>query len=145
MKIIIAGAGQAGVGLAKYLRAENNEIVLIDSDEECLANLSEQLDIQTITGSSAYPATLEKAGAENADVLLAVTGSDETNIVACGVARSVFNVPTRIARIGSSEYLSAKYKSFFSFGCLFIRFGQFGGRTAENGGFKVSARVDFGW
>ena len=112
MKIIIAGAGQAGVGLAKYLRAENNEIVLIDSDEECLANLSEQLDIQTITGSSAYPATLEKAGAENADVLLAVTGSDETNIVACGVARSVFNVPTRIARIGSSEYLSAKYKSF---------------------------------
>lgn len=112
MKIIIAGAGQVGVGLAKYLRAENNEIVLVDSDCERLGNLSEQLDIQTIEGSAAYPVVLEKAGAEHADVFLAVTGSDETNIVSCGVARSVFNVPTRIARIMSSEYLSQKYKSF---------------------------------
>ena len=105
MKIIIAGAGQVGVGLAKYLRAENNEIVLVDSDCERLGNLSEQLDIQTIEGSAAYPAILEKAGAEHADVFLAVTGSDETNIVSCGVARSVFNIPTRIARIMASEYL----------------------------------------
>lgn len=112
MKIIIAGAGQVGVGLAKYLRAENNEIVLVDSDCERLGNLSEQLDIQTIEGSAAYPAILEKAGAEHADVFLAVTGSDETNIVSCGVARSVFNIPTRIARIMASEYLSQKYKSF---------------------------------
>ncbi len=112
MKIIIAGAGQVGVGLAKYLRAENNEIVLVDSDCEKLGNLSEQLDIQTIEGSAAYPAVLEKAGASHADVFLAVTGSDETNIVSCGVARSVFNIPTRIARILSSEYLSQKYKSF---------------------------------
>lgn len=112
MKIIIAGAGQVGVGLAKYLRAENNEIVLVDSDCERLGNLSEQLDIQTIEGSAAYPAILEKAGAEHADVFLAVTGSDETNIVSCGVARSVFNIPTRVARIMASEYLSQKYKSF---------------------------------
>ncbi len=112
MKIIIAGAGQVGVGLAKYLRAENNEIVLVDSDCDKLGNLSEQLDIQTIEGSAAYPAVLEKAGASHADVFLAVTGSDETNIVSCGVARSVFNIPTRIARILASEYLSQKYKSF---------------------------------
>ena len=112
MKIIIAGAGQVGVGLAKYLRAENNEIVLIDTDIEQLGNLSEQLDIQTIEGHSSYPAILEKAGASQADVFLAVTGSDETNIVACGVARSVFNIPTRIARIGATEYLSPKYKAF---------------------------------
>lgn len=112
MKIIIAGAGQVGVGLAKYLRAENNDIVLVDSDCERLGNLSEQLDIQTIEGSAAYPAVLEKAGAEQADIFLAVTGSDETNIVSCGVARSVFNIPKRVARIVSAEYLSSKYKSF---------------------------------
>ncbi len=112
MRIIIAGAGQVGVGLAKYLRAENHDIVLIDTDIDQLGNLSEQLDIQTIEGSSAYPAVLEKAGADHADIFLAVTGSDETNIVACGVARSVFNLPQRIARISSSEYLSNKYKSF---------------------------------
>lgn len=112
MKIIIAGAGQVGVGLAKYLRAENHDIVLIDNDVDRLGNLSEQLDIQTIEGSSAYPAVLEKAGADHADLFLAVTGSDETNIVACGVARSVFNLPQRIARISANEYLSSKYKSF---------------------------------
>ncbi len=112
MKIIIAGAGQIGVSLAKYLRAENNDIVLIDKDKENLGNLSEQLDIQTIEGSSAYPAILEKAGADHADIFLAVTGSDETNIVACGVARSVFNIQKRIARISSTEYLSQRYKSF---------------------------------
>mgnify|MGYP003297250865 FL=1 len=112
MKIIIAGAGQVGVGLAKYLRAENHDIILIDNNVNRLGNLSELLDIQTIEGSSSYPAVLEKAGAGSADIFLAVTGSDETNIVACGVARSVFNVPTRIARIAAPEYLSVKYKSF---------------------------------
>ncbi|MBR4932743.1 MAG: Trk system potassium transporter TrkA [Alphaproteobacteria bacterium] len=112
MKIIIAGAGQVGVGLAKYLRAENHDIILIDNNVNRLGNLSELLDIQTIEGSSSYPAVLEKAGADSADIFLAVTGSDETNIVACGVARSVFNVPTRIARIAAPEYLSVKYKSF---------------------------------
>lgn len=112
MKIIIAGAGQIGVALAKYLREENHDIVLVDKSAERLGNLSEQLDIQTIEGSSAYPAVLEQAGAEHADVFLAVTGNDETNIVSCGVAKSVFNVQKRIARISSSEYLAAKYKSF---------------------------------
>lgn len=112
MKIIIAGAGQVGVALARYLREENHDIVLIDKDEEKLKNLSEQLDIQTIVGSSAYPAVLENAGAEHADIFLAVTGDDETNIVSCGVAKSVFSIQKRIARISSGEYLAAKYKSF---------------------------------
>ncbi len=112
MKIIIAGAGQIGIALARYLRAENNDIVLIDSDVEKLGNLSEQLDIQTVEGSAAYPAVLDKAGGKDADIFIAVTGTDETNIVACGVAKSVFNIQTRIARISSSEYLSVKYKQF---------------------------------
>ena len=112
MKIVIAGAGQIGVALAKYLREENHDIVLVDKDVNRLGNLSEQLDIQTIEGSSAYPAILEKAGAAHADVFLAVTGSDETNIVSCGVAKSVFNIQKRIARISSNEYMAPKYKSF---------------------------------
>lgn len=112
MKIIIAGAGGVGIALARYLREENHDIVLIDKCEEKLKNLSEQLDIQTIVGSSAYPAVLEHAGAEHADIFLAVTGDDETNIVSCGVAKSVFNIQKRIARISSGEYLALKYKSF---------------------------------
>ena len=112
MKIIIAGAGQVGIALAKYLRDENHDIVLIDKDADTLGNLSEQLDIQTVCGSSSYPAILEQAGGMHADVFLAVTGNDETNIVACGVAKSVFNIQKRIARISSSEFLLPKYRSF---------------------------------
>lgn len=112
MKIIIAGAGQVGVSLAKYLREENHDIVLIDESAERLGNLSEQLDIQTIQGSASYPSVLDKAGAEHADVFLAVTGNDEVNIVSCGVAKFVFNIQKRIARISSGEYLLSKYKPF---------------------------------
>lgn len=112
MKVIIAGAGEVGVALARYLRAEQDDIVLIDKDADRLGSLSEQLDIQTIVGSASYPAVLERAGADHADVFLAVTGNDETNIVSCGVANSIFHIPKRIARISSSEYLSARYKAF---------------------------------
>ena len=112
MRIIIAGAGQVGVGLAKYLRAENHDIVLIDNNIAQLGNLSEQLDIQTIEGSSSLPSVLEKAGAAQADIFLAVTGNDETNIVACGVADKVFRIPQRIVRISAHEYLGQKYKEY---------------------------------
>ncbi|MBR6730732.1 MAG: Trk system potassium transporter TrkA [Alphaproteobacteria bacterium] len=112
MRIIIAGAGQVGVGLAKYLRAENHDIVLIDNNIDHLGNLSEQLDIQTIEGSSALPSVLEKAGAAQADIFLAVTGNDETNIVACGVADAIYRIPQRIVRISAHEYLVKKYKDY---------------------------------
>jgi trk system potassium uptake protein TrkA len=112
MKVIIAGAGEIGIALARYLRAENDDIVLIDNNAENLKGLSEQLDIQTIEGCASYPAVLERAGAEHADVFLAVTGNDETNIVSCSVASSLFKIPKRIARISSSDYTSSKYKSF---------------------------------
>lgn len=112
MKVVIAGAGQVGVTLAKYLREENHDIILIDTNPERLGNLSEQLDIQTIVGSASHPSVLDKAGTGTADIFLAVTGSDEINIVACGLAQSIFNVTKRVARISSSEYLSAKYKPY---------------------------------
>lgn len=112
MKVIIAGAGAIGVALARYLRAENDEIVLIDKDADALGNLSEQLDIQTIQGCASYPGVLERAGAAHADVFLAVTGNDESNIVSCSVAGSVFHIPKRIARISSTEYSAVKYQAF---------------------------------
>lgn len=112
MKIIIAGGGEVGISLARYLRAENNEIVIIDRAGEKLNAVAEQLDIQVIDGSSARPSTLERAGADHADVFLAVTGNDETNIVSCGLAKTIFNIPQRIARISSAEYMSGKYRSF---------------------------------
>lgn len=112
MKVIIAGAGEVGVALAKYLRAEDNEIVLIDKDADMLGSLSEQLDIQTVVGSSSSPSILDKAGADHADVFLAVTGNDETNIVSCGIANSLFHISKRVARISSPDYLSSKYKAF---------------------------------
>ena len=112
MKIVIAGAGEVGISLARYLRAENNEIVLIDVDSEHLGNLSEQLDIQTVEGCASYPSVLERAGADHADVFLAVTGNDETNIVSCSVASSVFHIPNRIARISTPEYMAPRHKAF---------------------------------
>ncbi len=112
MRIIIAGAGQVGIGLAKYLRAEGHDIVLIDNKLDKLGSLSEQLDIQTIEGSSSHPSVLDRAGAAQADVLLAVTGDDETNIVACGIADSIFHIPRRIVRISAHEFLSNKYKEY---------------------------------
>ena len=112
MKVIIAGAGEIGVALARYLRAEEDEIVLIDSNPERLGTLSEQLDIQTVVGRASYPEVLEQAGADDADVFLAVTGDDEANIVSCSVAESVFHISKRIARISAPEYRSPKYQSF---------------------------------
>lgn len=112
MRIIIAGAGAVGLSLARYLRAEENEIVLIDENAANLGNLSEQLDIQTIQGSASHPAILKRAGADHADIFLAMTGNDEANIVSCSVAKFVFNIPKRIARITSIEYLAAAYRSF---------------------------------
>ncbi len=112
MKIIIAGAGQIGVALAKYLRAENNDITLIDQNPAKLGSLNEQLDIQTIEGNASFPGVLEKAGADHADVFLGVTSSDEMNIVSCAAAQTLFHVPKRIARLSAPEYLTPTYKEF---------------------------------
>ena len=112
MKAMIAGAGQVGIALAKYLRTENHDVVLIDSDKLTLGHLAEQLDIQTVVGSASSPAVLERAGADNVDVFLAVTGSDETNILACSLAKSMFHIAKRIARLNSAEYLIPKYADF---------------------------------
>jgi trk system potassium uptake protein TrkA len=112
MKILILGAGQVGSSLAENLASEANDITIVDSNEQTLQQLQDRLDIRTVIGQASHPDILRSAGAEDADMLVAVTDSDETNMVACQVAWTVFHTPTKIARIRSIEYL--RYNELFS-------------------------------
>ena len=105
MKIIIIGAGQVGGTLAENLAGEKNEITIIDSDQQTLSNLQDRLDLQVVCGIGSHPDILKKAGAEDADMLIAVTNSDESNMMACQVAHSLFKTPTKIARVRSEQYI----------------------------------------
>ncbi|WP_111498422.1 MULTISPECIES: Trk system potassium transporter TrkA [Marinobacter] len=108
MKIIILGAGQVGGTLAENLANEANDITVIDSDSSRLRELQDRLDIRTVQGRGSYPSVLRQAGAEDADMLIAVTNSDETNMVACQVAYSLFKTPTKISRVRANAYLARK-------------------------------------
>lgn len=105
MKIIILGAGQVGGTLAAHLAGEQNDITVVDTDIDRLQELQDRLDIGTTNGPASHPATLRRAGAEDADMLIAVTNSDEINMAACQVAWTLFKVPTKIARIRATAYL----------------------------------------
>ena len=105
MKIIILGAGQVGGTLAEHLADENNDITLVDTDSERLSELQDRLDIGIVSGAASHPAVLRRAGADDADMLIAVTNSDEINMTACQIAYALFRTPTKIARIRSSAYL----------------------------------------
>lgn len=106
MKIIILGAGQVGGTLAEHLAGEANDITVVDTDAERLRNLGDRLDIRTVQGRGSFPTVLRQAGADDADMLVAVTNSDETNMVACQVAYTLFHTPTKIARVRESAYLT---------------------------------------
>src|SRR3989338_10054808 len=108
MKIIVLGAGQVGRSLAESLVAENHDIVVVDTKRASLDILQNRFDLQTVCGRCSYPDVLRDAGAESADILLAVTDSDESNMVACQVAYSLFQIPTKIARIRSQHYFIRK-------------------------------------
>lgn len=105
MNIVILGAGQVGQTVAESLGNEANDITLVDQRPEVLKDIQDRFDIRTIIGHAAYPEVLERAGMEDADLVLAITNSDETNMVACQTARFVFNTPKCLARIRSPEYL----------------------------------------
>jgi trk system potassium uptake protein TrkA len=106
MKIIILGAGQVGSSVAENLASEANDITVVDADPARLEALRDHLDIRTVLGRGSHPDVLARAGAEDADMVLAVTNSDETNMIACQVAYTVFHTPTKIARVRAVEYLS---------------------------------------
>ncbi|WP_192459473.1 Trk system potassium transporter TrkA [Musicola keenii] len=105
MKIIILGAGQVGGTLAENLSGENNDITVVDTNTARLRQLQDKFDLRVVTGYASHPRILREAGAEDADMLIAVTNSDETNMIACQIAYSLFNTPNRIARIRSAEYI----------------------------------------
>ncbi len=106
MKIIILGAGQVGSSLAYNLASEANEITIVDQNPTLLHHLQEHLDLRTVIGHAAHPYILLQAGAEDADMLIAVTNSDETNMVACQIAHTLFHTPTKIARVREPDYLN---------------------------------------
>ena len=108
MHIVILGAGQVGASVAESLVSENNDITVVDSDHERLAHLQDRLDLQTVVGNAAHPSVLANAGLRDADLLIAVTQSDQTNLVACKVAHSIFNVPARIARLRARDFLDSE-------------------------------------
>ena len=105
MKVIILGAGQVGASVAEGLVSEENDITVVDSDGARLMRLQDKLDLRAVVGNAATPSVLRQAGAEDADMIIAVTQSDQTNLVACKLAQSVFNVPTRIARLRARDFL----------------------------------------
>lgn len=106
MKIIILGAGQVGGTLAQNLASEANDITVVDTDSERLRNLQDRLDIRTVVGKASYPYILRQAGGEDADMLIAVTSSDEVNMIACQIAYTLFRTPTKIARIRATAYIT---------------------------------------
>ncbi|MFK7995687.1 MAG: Trk system potassium transporter TrkA [Granulosicoccus sp.] len=108
MKIIVLGAGQVGQSVARSLAAEQNDLVVVDTDIDALKHLEEVEELQTVVGYASHPEVLKEAGAEDADMIIAATDSDETNIVAVQIAYSLYRTPQKIARIRSAEYAREK-------------------------------------
>lgn len=104
MKIVILGAGQVGASVAENLVSEDNDITVVDVDVPRLAALQDRFDLRTVYGNAASPTVLRDAGAQDADLLLAVTQSDQTNLCACRIAKTVFNIPRRVARLRASDF-----------------------------------------
>ncbi|UJS25323.1 Trk system potassium transporter TrkA [Thiothrix winogradskyi] len=105
MKILILGAGQVGHSVAASLVNEDNDVTIVDTNATALRDLREKLDVRVEVGQASYPRVLERAGIEDADMIVAVTNSDEINMVACQIAHTLYHTPTKIARIRSSHYL----------------------------------------
>ncbi len=122
MKVIICGAGQVGIGIAERLAAEGNDVSIIDINPELVQRANDALEVRATVGNGAHPDVLERAGARDADMLIAVTLSDEVNMVACQVAHTLFDVPTKIARIRAQTYFDKEKASLFSRKSLAIDF-----------------------
>jgi len=114
VKIIILGAGQVGGSLAENLVGEDSDITIVDSDRAALAELKDKLDLRAVHGHAAHPQVLLDAGADDADLVIAVTNSDEINMAACQVAYTLYKVPTKIARIRNEDYLRVANQLFHS-------------------------------
>ena len=113
MKVIICGAGQVGWQIARHLASEKNDVTIVDSDEDLVNRATDTLDVKGVSGFASYPNVLKNAGAEDADMIIAATHSDEVNMVTCQVAHSIFDIPRKIARLRSQSYLDAIYADLY--------------------------------
>ena len=113
MKVIICGAGQVGWQIARHLASENNDVTVVDSDAGLVRRITDSLDVGGIAGYASHPDVLERAGARDADMIIAATFSDEVNMIACQVAHSVFTVPRKIARVRAQSYLDPEWSDIY--------------------------------
>ena len=114
MKSIICGAGSVGTSIAQKLSEEGLDVVVIDQSPELIKKINDHLDVKAIIGHGSNPSVLEKAGANDCDILIAVTQIDEINMIACQIAHTIFNIPTKIARIRQQEYLKDDWANLFT-------------------------------
>ncbi len=113
MKVIICGAGQVGWQIARHLSGEKNDVTVVDNNIELVRRATEALDVQGVAGFASYPDVLERAGARDADMIIAATHSDEVNMVTCQVAHSVFGITRKIARLRAQSYMDAIYSDLY--------------------------------
>ncbi len=114
MKVIVCGAGQVGTSIVRHLAGENADVTVIDQSPELVRKIADTLDVQAMEGFASHPDVLEAAGIRDADMIIAVTYSDEVNMIACQVAHSLFDVPTKIARVRHQSYLQPKWSDLFN-------------------------------
>ena len=112
--VIICGAGQVGSNIARQLSREGNDVTLVDQDADLVKKIGDELDVRGMVGHASHPDILEAAGAAEADMLIAVTHSDEVNMVAVQVAHTLFDVPKKVARIRSQQYLQPIWADLYS-------------------------------
>ncbi len=113
MKVIICGAGQVGWQIARHLSGEKNDVTVVDYNADLVRRATDTLDVQGVAGFASYPDVLERAGARDADMIIAATHSDEVNMVICEIAHAVFGIPRKIARLRAQSYLDAIYSDLF--------------------------------
>jgi trk system potassium uptake protein TrkA len=114
MQVIVCGAGQVGLTIARHLAAENNRVTVIDKSPELIQKIGESEDFRAIAGFASHPDVLDRAGAKDADMIVAVTYSDEVNMIACKLAHALFDVPVKIARVRAQSYLDPAWSRLFS-------------------------------
>ena len=114
MKVIICGAGKVGTSIAKHLVSQDNDVTVVDRSIDLIRDIKEKVDLKTIIGSASNPSVLKQAGAEDADMIIAVTLQDEINMVACQMAHTFFKIPRKIARLRSEDFLNPIWRDLYN-------------------------------